>query len=131
MGSSIPSNWQSGVYKYDKRNPHFLFPSRMARDAPWETTGVPTSLETYSTDEPCQMHIPQDGKPEQRSPEKGAQALTGISCPSQPTDQVGWAVSQWCYSARLLACSSPFLLLLSVLCDLIAQAIPASAQASR
>ncbi len=30
MGSSIPSNWQSGVYKYDKRNPHFLFPSRMA-----------------------------------------------------------------------------------------------------
>ena len=25
MGSSIPGNWQSGVYKYDKRDPHFLF----------------------------------------------------------------------------------------------------------
>ena len=31
MGSSIPSNWQSGVYKRDKRNPHFLFPSRMTQ----------------------------------------------------------------------------------------------------
>ena len=30
MGNSIPSNWQSGVYKRDKRNPHFLFPCRMA-----------------------------------------------------------------------------------------------------
>jgi hypothetical protein len=34
MGSSIPSNWQSGVYKRDKRNPHFLFPSRIAQQQP-------------------------------------------------------------------------------------------------
>jgi hypothetical protein len=31
MGSSIPSNWQSGVYKRDKRNSHFLFPRQMVR----------------------------------------------------------------------------------------------------
>ena len=43
MGSSIPSNWQSGVYKRDKRHPHFLFPSRIAQkvlnaaDAPTES----------------------------------------------------------------------------------------------
>jgi hypothetical protein len=51
--------------------------------------------------------------------------------PRRPIRSAGREPAVLLYSARLFACSSPFLMLLSALCDLIAQATPASAQASR